>query len=244
MALWNLWHGCTKVSEGCRNCYVYRRDGSFGKNSAQVKKTASFDLPIKRKKDGSYLLEADGEMVYTCFTSDFFHEAADEWRKEAWEMIKERADLDFFIVTKRPERFYVGLPTDFTQGYDNVHICCTCENQEMADKRLPVFLELPIKHKSIIHEPMLEAINIEKYLSLYSKMIESVTCGGESGDNARLCDYEWILDIREQCQKYKVDFHFKQTGAKFKKGDKIYCIKRKYQLSQAKKANIDLNFFK
>ena len=75
-------------------------------------------------------------------------------------MMKERDDLNFFFVTKRPERFSVSLPDDWGDGYENVHICCTCENQRMTDKRLPLFLELPIRHKSIIHEPMLESINI------------------------------------------------------------------------------------
>lgn len=49
-------------------------------------------------------------------------------------------------------------------GYDNATICSTCENQEMADYRLSIMIELPIKHMEIIHEPMLEAIDINKYL--------------------------------------------------------------------------------
>ena len=46
MPLWNPWHGCTKCSPGCRNCYVYRRDAEFGKDASIVKKTASFNLPV------------------------------------------------------------------------------------------------------------------------------------------------------------------------------------------------------
>lgn len=83
----------------------------------------------------------------------------------------------------------MNLPEDWGEGYKNVHICCTCENQYMADKRLPIFLELPIRHKSIIHEPMLGPINIERFLEKYRKEIDQVVCGGESGDEARLCDY-------------------------------------------------------
>ena len=239
MSSWNLWHGCHKVSPGCRHCYVYRRDSSFGKDSSVVSKTNAFYLPVQKKRGGGYKLQPDGDFVYTCFTSDFFIEEADEWRPEAWAMMKARPDLDFFFVTKRPERFFYALPADWMDGYDNVHICCTCENQQMADKRLPLFLELPIKHKYIIHEPMLESINIEKYLAKYHDQICQVTCGGESGDNARICDYDWILNTREQCIKYNVSFHFKQTGAHFKKGNKIYHIERKLQISQAAKANID-----
>ncbi len=239
MAMWNLWHGCTKISAGCQNCYMFRRDEEFGKNSSLLKKTSSFDLPIRRKKDGSYQLVSEDDFVYTCFTSDFFHESADEWRHEAWKMIDIRRDLRFFIVTKRPERFYASLPENWGDGYENVHICCTCENQETTDFRLPFFLELPIKHKSIIHEPMLEGINIEPYLAMYGKNIDRVTCGGESGDRARICDYDWVLWTKEQCERYNVPFSFKQTGASFRKNGHIYSIPRAEQHTQAKKAAID-----
>lgn len=154
-------------------------------------------------------------------------------------MMRERRDLKFFFVTKRPERFYVRLPEDWGDGYENVHICCTCENQKMTDERLPVFLELPIQHKNIIHEPMLEGINIEAYLSYYGNGIESVSCGGESGEGARVCDYDWILWMREQCMRYNVNFTFRQTGANFRKNGRIYTVPRPLQIKQAAKANIN-----
>ena len=101
MASWNLWHGCTKISPGCLNCYVYRRDAEFGKDASEVAKTGSFNLPVRRKRDGSYALQPDGDFVYTCFTSDFFHPDADGWRPEAWHMMRERRDLQFFFISKR-----------------------------------------------------------------------------------------------------------------------------------------------
>ena len=76
---WNPWHGCHKLSEGCRHCYVYRIDAQHGRDSSIVQKTADFDLPVRRKRDGSYKIPP-GELVYTCFSSDFFVEDADEWR--------------------------------------------------------------------------------------------------------------------------------------------------------------------
>ena len=239
MAHWNPWHGCTKVSPGCDHCYVYRRDAEFGKDASAVHKTSEFTLPIRKNRSGEYKLQPDGGYVYTCFTSDFFHPAADEWRIDAWKMIKERDDLQFFFITKRPDRFFINLPNDWAAGYENVHISCTCENQRMADLRLPVFLELPIKHKQIIHEPMLEAVNIEPFLDKYHDQIELVSCGGESGEDARLCEFAWVLSSREQCMKYQIPFHFHQTGAVFKRGQRIFNIKRKDQMTQAMKAGID-----
>lgn len=239
MAIWNPWHGCHKKSAGCLHCYMFRRDSMYEKDSTKVEKTKDFNLAMKKHRDGSYYLKP-GENVYTCMTSDFFIEEADAWRNGIWEMIKVRQDLHFTIITKRIERFEDCIPDDWNDGYDNVTICATCENQKTADERLPLLLSLPIKHREIIHEPMLEEIHTEKYLE--SHQIEHVTCGGESGENARECHYEWILNMREQCGKFQVPFYFKQTGANFVKEGRKYNIPRKEQLKQAHKANIDLNF--
>ncbi|MCD8078747.1 MAG: phage Gp37/Gp68 family protein [Lachnospiraceae bacterium] len=239
MSNWNPWHGCTKVSTGCSHCYVYRRDAEFGRDASVVHKTAAFNLPIQRNRRKEYKLQPDGDYVYTCFTSDFFHPAADDWRPEAWAMMKARPELDFYFITKRPERFFIGLPEDWGKGYENVHIVCTCENQYMTDKRLPIFLELPIRHKEIIHEPMLEAIEILPFLEKYHAEIEKVSCGGESGEDARVCDYGWILNTMTQCVEYSVPFHFHQTGYNFRRGGRVYHIDRKDQHRQAEKAGVD-----
>lgn len=241
MSEWNPWHGCTKISAGCQNCYVYRRDIEFGRDPSTVKKTTTFDLPVRRRANGAFVLSPSGGTVYTCFTSDFFHPDADEWREEAWNFIGARRDLKFFMVTKRPDRFDVSLPEDWGDGYDNVYICCTCENQEMADKRLPIFLELPIKHKSIICEPMLEEVDLEPYLEKYGEVIDQVTCGGESGAEARIFSYGWALSLREQCERHGISFRFKQTGSAFEKDGRLYLIKRREQVLQAGKAGIDFH---
>ena len=110
------------------------------------------------------------------------------------------------------------------------------ENREMADYRLPIFLSLPIKHKTIIVSPIITSVNLTSYLN---QTIEEVSVGGESGVNARPCNYDWILDIRNQCVEKDVPFRFHQTGAHFIKDGKMYRVQRCYQLSQAHKANID-----
>ena len=237
--IWNPWHGCSKYSEGCKNCYVYRRDASIGKDASIVYKTSSFDMPIKKKRDGSYKLRS-GTFVYACMTSDFFVEEADEWRKEIWPMIKLRSDCTFMIITKRIERFIDSIPDDWGEGYSNVWITSTCENQRVADIRLPILINSPITKKFIASEPLLSKIDMDKYLS--SGKIAGVVAGGESGINARVCEYEWILDIREQCLKYDVPFHFKQTGYRFKKDNKLYLVKRIDQHKQARKAGINYKY--
>jgi protein gp37 len=72
LPVWNPWHGCTKISEGCKYCYVYRIDSAHQRNSEEVKKTSNFNLPLKRTRSGDFKLTG-GQTVYTCFTSDFFY---------------------------------------------------------------------------------------------------------------------------------------------------------------------------
>ena len=234
--MWNLWHGCHKKSEGCQHCYVYRRDAEFEKDSNIVTKTASFNLPVRRNRQGEWKIPP-GTLMWTCFTSDFFIEDADAWRAEAWQMIRLRSDLHFFMITKRPERILQSLPDDWGEGYDNVTICCTMENQRRADERLPIYRDLPILHKSVICEPLLGPIDFKGCLGDWC---EQVTVGGESGPDARPCDYAWVLDIRRQCAEAGVPFHFKQTGARFVKDGRLYNIPRRLQMQQARRAAIDL----
>ena len=234
---WNPWHGCTKISPGCKYCYVYRQDEMYGSTlaSSLCRKTGAFALPMKRRRDGSYKIPP-GKIVFTCFTSDFLLEDADPWRAECWRMMRQRSDCWFYFFTKRIHRLADCLPPDWGEGYDNVLIGCTVENQDRANYRLPIFLDLPIKHRSIIASPLLERLDLRPYLD---DRIEEVATGGESGVGARPCDYDWILDLRRQCVEKDIPFRFHQTGAYFIKDGRMYRVRRRHQLSQARKANID-----
>ena len=232
---WNPWHGCQKISEGCRNCYVYRIDGYHGKDSSLVYKTKDFYLPARRTRNRSYKI-TPGETVYACFTSDFLLEEADAWRAQAWEMMKMRSDLSFFIITKRIDRLKKVLPPNWGGGYDNVAIACTAENQQAADYRLPIYKAAPIKHKEIICAPLLGPIDLGAHLGDW---VKAVTVGGESGKIARVCDYNWVLDIRKQCVEKKIPFSFHQTGTYLLKDGKKYTIAKKMEHAQAKKAGIN-----
>lgn len=232
--IWNPWHGCRKISPGCLNCYVYRRDESIGKDASVVSKTKDYNLPIRRNRNGEYKVTPDDGVVFTCMTSDFFLDEADGWRDVCWDIIRERQDLRFHIITKRIERFEKCIPADWEDGWEHVTVCTTCENQEMADRRIPLLLNLPIKHREIIAEPYLEEIHIERYLA--TGLIEHVTCGGESGAKARPCRNDWVVSLREQCLAAGVPFTFKQTGALFIKDGKTYHIPRKLQQEQARKS--------
>ena len=173
---------------------------------------------------------------YTCFTTDFFLPDADEWRAEAWSIIKHRPDLTFLFLTKRIDRFLVSLPEDWGDGYDNVRIGCTVENRETADYRLPLYTSYPIKHRWIICGPLLGEVDLSPYLHA----VESVRVSGESGRDARPLDYDWVLSIREQCVKAGVSFSFNGTGSRFIKDGVLHKVNPYKQRSTARDMGIDI----
>jgi protein gp37 len=236
MGNWSPWQGCQKISEGCSNCYIHSHKKNDRLCGSQVFKTKYFDLPVLRKKNGEYKLQSK-DVVYTCFYSDFLIEAADLWRMDAWTFIKERSDLNFLFLTKRIHRFLDCIPQDWNDGYKNVTIGVSIENQAMADFRLPLLAQYPIRHKGIICQPLIGPIDVAPFL----KGIDFVTVGGEQGNNSRLCDYKWVLNIREQCIHQHVPFTFRQTGTYFIKDGIHFKVARKDQSKQARKANIDFH---
>lgn len=233
MSMWNPWRGCRKCSDGCLHCYIHKGDAKRNINTNDIVKTKDFFKPAEKLKNGSYKMKSG--MVYLCFSTDFLIEEADVWRAECWKMIRERYDCTFLFLTKRIERFMQCIPEDWGEGYDNVVVCCTVENQKNADKKLSVLSSVPAKHKCITAQPLLERIDIERYLD----GIELVVVGGESDVNARILDYSWVLDIREQCVRKGVRFEFRQCGTHFVKDGKQYKLQVKDLCRQARAAGID-----
>ena len=233
MAMWNPWRGCKKCSEGCKFCYIHKGDYKRSVDTSNIVKTKDFYKPIEKLKNGNYKMKSG--LVYVCFSSDFLIEEADNWRMEAFSMIKERSDCDFLFLTKRIDRFMECLPDDWGNGYDNVIVCCTIENEKNANYKLGIFSKLPIKHKCITAQPLLESINIEPYLD----DIELVVVGGESDYNARPLNYDWVLDIREQCIRKNVKFEFRQCGTHFIKDGKMNYLKTFSLMKTARELNIN-----
>ena len=150
-------------------------------------------------------------------------------------MLRERTDCQFLFLTKRIERFMDCIPSDWGGGWDNVIVGCTVENQQRTNERLRIFSELPIRHKNIICQPMISAIDLENYLD----GVELVVAGGESDRYARPMYYDWVLSLREQCIRQNVSFEFRQCGTHFIKDGREYELQTKDLCSQARKAGID-----
>lgn len=235
--IWNPWHGCIKCSEGCQNCYMYFLDEQRGRNGADIYKTKSgFGYPLSKDRYGHYKVQS-GEQLRVCMTSDFFLKEADIWRDDAWDMIRQRPDVVFFLLTKRPERVEQCLPDDFGEGWENVFFNVSCENQKRADERIPLLLSLPFKHKGIMCAPLIGEVSIEKYLT--EGQIEQVLCDGENYSGARPCHYEWVKRLRDECEKFNVTFVFCGTGRRFVKDGRMYSIEgNSLQSQQAYKSGL------
>ena len=230
--IWNPWHGCNKKSEGCQNCYMYYLDSQRGMSRSHIFRVKNqFDYPLQKNCNKEYKVRS-GEFLSVCMTSDFFLKEADKWRHEAWEIMSKRPDVVFILVTKRPERIQYLLPEDWGDGWENIWLHVTCENQSRTDERVPILLDLPFKHKGIMVAPFIGRISLAKYLNNHE--IENVWCGGENYSGARPLMYEWVKLLSDECKQNDVSFAFYETGNIFiKNGKKIITKSRSDQMKLA-----------
>ena len=226
--IWNPWHGCRKISEGCQNCYMYFLDGTRDKDGSVISRCKTgFDYPLRKDRSRNFKIKP-GENIRVCMTSDFFLEEADAWRQDAWDMMRFRSDVVFTLLTKRAHRIRDCLPPDWDDGYPNVRLGVTTENQARADERVPLLLNTPARHKYVCCAPLLGPIDLAPYLA--SGEIEQVLAGGENYDGCRPCDYAWPYSLYEQCRDADVEFCFYETGTNFvKDGARYWCPKRRTQ---------------
>ena len=230
--IWNPWHGCKKISEGCKNCYMYFLDAQRDKSGADIFKVKNnFDYPLHKDRKGNFKIKS-GEFIRVCMTSDFFLEEADSWRPEAWEVMKKRPDVIFILITKRPQRVSKCLPEDWGDGWENIWFHATVENQRRADERMPILLELPFKHKGVMAAPFIGRISLLKYLK--SGQIENVIAGGENYNGARPLFYSWVKQLADECRECDVTFEFYESGNVFiKDGKKFPKTDKREQLKIA-----------
>ena len=210
---WNPWRGCTRISSGCAKCYMFTAQERYGRDPNIVTRTGTWADPIKWQKEA----QAAGkqELVFTCSWSDWFHTDADAWRDDAWAVVKKCPNLIFQILTKRHERIADHLPADWGQGYPNVWLGVSAENQECFDKRTEFLLKIP----AVVHfwslEPLLGPISFDHHLEGIKALGDSawMLVGGESGPGFRNMDLNWARGIREQCNANDIPWFFKQSSA-------------------------------
>ncbi len=207
---WNPWRGCTKVSPGCKNCYAERIDVRFGKDFSVVRRSAgrTFLEPAYWRKP---------RMIFTCSMSDFFHEAADEWRDEAWDIIRRTPRHTYQILTKRPERIEEHLPDNWGDGWKNVWLGTSVESQAY-EYRIAQLVEIPAKLHFLSCEPLLGPLNLDFDPGCFwFQEIRWIIVGGESDPTApRPMNLDWVRSIRDFCQAWETPFFFKQWGGRVK----------------------------
>ena len=235
--VWNPWHGCHKYSEGCQNCYAFFLDKRYGRDTADITLNKSnFDLPVKKDKSGAWKMPS-GSFVRVCMTSDFFLEEADQWRDDAWNIIRQRPDLTFSLLTKRAERISDHLPEDWGEGWDNVQFAVSAENQRRVDERIPYLLKVPSKHKWVSVKPFIGPVDLSEYLC--TGEIETVLAGGENYMGSRPLHYEWVKALHDQCEENGVRLIFGQTGNVFiRDGVEHKVYSRTKQMEEALKTGL------
>jgi protein gp37 len=223
----NPWIGCAKVSAGCTNCYAEREnrlfnwvEGGWGP-SGHRRKTSTDNWKKPKMWNKGAKKYGVRRKVFCASLSDVFEDRPEleQWRGELWSLIVNTPDLNWLLLTKRPENVLRMCPHQIMGEREewippNVWIGATCENQEMYNQRLPVLLDIPARIKFISVEPMLGMIDLgEPNCRTYAQdRINWVICGGESGPSARPMNIEWARNLRNQCQDAKVPFFFKQVG--------------------------------
>ncbi len=201
-ATWSPWVGCTKASPGCRNCYAERIDTRFGHDFSVLRRASerTFRAPMRWTRP---------RMIFTCSMSDFFHEAADEWREEAWEVIRLTPRHTYQILTKRPECIPECLPQDWGNGWENVWLGTSVEMQEYVGRATELG-EVEAAVRFLSCEPLLGPLYLIPHLE---GNVGWAIVGGESDPTApRPMSLTWVRSIRDQCQDYGVPVFVKQLG--------------------------------
>ena len=242
-ASWNPVTGCTKVSAGCKHCYAEREwarlsanpkaSDYFGRIFTDVQMHAHrLDQPLRWRRP---------RMIFVNSMADLFHESVpDAFIDQVFAVMALAPQHTFQVLTKRVER----MREWFAPGYDNrehavgqamreiaasrggddaglpewplanVWLGVSAEDQETADARIPVLLEMPAAVRWVSLEPLLGPVDLEKGLGLNpTAKIAWVVCGGESGPRARVFRVEWAREILRQCRAADVLFFMKQMGA-------------------------------
>jgi len=223
---WNPIIGCSKVSEGCKNCYAEK----MAIRLATMEKTKYYgnclmlNIHSEQWNGTTYFVEKQIEkplhwkkprMIFVNSMGDTFHESVPfEWIDKVIGMMTTANWHTYQILTKRPERMKEYFEARPEWGYDydmsNIWLGVTAENQRCADERIPILLRIPAAKRFVSIEPCLEDISIGYYGCDYFKGLDWIIVGCESGHNRRECKQIWVESIIQQCQDANVPVFVKQ----------------------------------
>lgn len=238
-ATWNPITGCTRISPGCLHCYIERqpplRMANRRFDGPGIGATTGVQLHPERL--GVPLHWRRPRRIFVCSLADVFHrEVPDEHIAQIWATMSIATQHTFQIVTKRPTRMRSLLWSDefwyavdrarTARGHEpfqikrhwllNTWISVTVEDQDAANRRIPILLETPAVVRGISTEPLLGPVDLEAadWHALHDGGLDWIVAGGETGPGARPMDPAWVRSLRDQCQQAgrPIAFHFKQWG--------------------------------
>jgi protein gp37 len=232
--VWNPVTGCTKVSEGCRNCYAERLASRFWGDRKFM------DVMVHPERLNQPLSWKKPSRVFVNSMSDLFHPDIDhDFIGDVFRMMEKTPQHTYLILTKRPkEMLYWFNLMNAERFLPNVWLGVSVEDQKTAEERLPLLLKTPAAVRFVSCEPLLGQVDFWKFASReetfgsmfdhrgsygfypglppepikYHEGIDWVIVGGESGPNARPMHPDWARSIRDQCVDAGVPFFFKQWG--------------------------------
>lgn len=210
----NPWWGCTKVAAACAHCYAEawsKRVGQrvWGPNAAR-RFFGDRHWAEPRQWQREALLNGQRRRVFCASMADVFEDRPelDAWREKLWGLIEATPQLDWLLLTKRPDMVRRLVPWG---GHwpQNIWLGTTVEHQDVAESRLMHLAQLPAVIRFISAEPLLGSLDLRPWLGT---TIHWVITGGESGPHARPASPAWFRSLLQQCRETGVPFHFKQWG--------------------------------
>ncbi len=225
--VWNPVTGCSKISEGCRNCYAEKMANRLQKMGckkyANGFKVTCHDEELSRKFSGK------GKRIFVNSMSDLFHDDVyPSFVLRILAVIRSNPQHTFIVLTKRAKDLYflnyIAKSSDVKyQPLLNLWLGVSVENQKAADERIPLLLKTPAALRFVSVEPMLENIDLGEFLpawdeygypvnQLTAKSLDWVICGCESGTNRRPFNADWARSLRDQCEESGVPFFLKQMS--------------------------------
>lgn len=234
----NPWIGCTKVSPACDHCYAetqndFRKWNAAGWGPHADRKRTS---PANWRKPLSWNRKAEGAAsrprVFCASLADVFdnhRSILPAWRDDLRQLIGDTPNLDWLLLTKRPQNMKRFAPWRWGKYPHNVWIGTTVENQDEANRRIWPLLQTPARVRFLSCEPMLGPIDLTQVRNPYGETFNALTgeipeikgytlqldwiiAGGESGAQARPTNPQWFRDLRDQCTATDTPFLFKQWG--------------------------------
>ncbi len=212
----NPWIGCTNISPGCDHCYaeaIALRFGhaQWGNHPRNRTSEANWRKPYQwnAKRREFKIRHGRRQRVFCASMADVFdNQVSNEWRRDLFELIRACKGLEWLLLTKRPQNIRKMLPPDWKDGYRNVWLGVTGENQEWFDHRWSILQRIPAVVRFISYEPAIGPLRLPRH-GLFPDWLIS---GGESGPGARPLDPKWVRDVIADCRRREIAAFHKQWG--------------------------------